>query len=58
MRAFWRHWATAVGEGGPVDVGQAPPPHPEPAPLPSKRPHGLDEILTGLETGQEEVAAR
>ncbi|WP_409328475.1 aromatic ring-hydroxylating oxygenase subunit alpha [Trujillonella humicola] len=63
MRGFWRHWVTAVGEGGPIDLGTPPPPHPEPTPLPSKRPHGLDEILAGLDTGapadaQEEVAAR
>lgn len=50
MRGFWRHWVRAAGLGEPRDVGTAPPEAPEPTPQPSKRPHGLDEILAGLET--------
>lgn len=61
MRGFWRHWTRAIGER-PVDVGTPPPPRPEPGPLPSKRPHGLDEILAGLEDAapatEEQVSAR
>jgi hypothetical protein len=62
MRGFWRQWARAIGER-PVDIGTPPPPRPEPRPLPSKRPHGLDEILAGLEapapaTEGEQVSAR
>jgi hypothetical protein len=49
MRGFWRHWIRAAGLGEPLDVGTPPSPMPEPKALPSKRPHGLDEILAGRE---------
>ena len=55
MRGFWRHWVRAVG-GELLDVGPPPPPNPEPRPLPSRRPHGLDEILAGLEGAGSENA--
>jgi hypothetical protein len=55
MRGFWRQWIRAIGSQ-PVDVGTPPPARPEPKPEPSKRPHGLDEILAGLE--EEQVSAR
>jgi phenylpropionate dioxygenase-like ring-hydroxylating dioxygenase large terminal subunit len=58
MRGFWRHWVRAIGSA-PVDVGTPPPPPPEPKPLPSRRPHGLDEILAGLEgADSEQVSVR
>lgn len=57
MRGFWRHWVRTVNGSGPVDAGTPPVPHPEPVPLPSKRPHGLDEILAGL-SDHEEASVR
>jgi phenylpropionate dioxygenase-like ring-hydroxylating dioxygenase large terminal subunit len=54
MRGFWRHWVRTIGQD-PVDIGTPPPPRAEPVPQPSKRPHGLDEILAGLGAEAQEV---
>jgi p-cumate 2,3-dioxygenase alpha subunit len=56
MRGFWRHWAAALGQEEPVDIGTRPGPFPEPKPEPSKMPvlHD-DEAYVGA---SQEASAR